>query len=223
VAARLRGAYPGCTLFAVGRGAATFVGATPERLARVQGDRLDAAAVAGTAPRGATTRADRDVARALLESPKERAEHAHVVDDLHARLQPLCASVTLPPGPRVLVTETLQHLHTPVRARLRAGYGLLDAVAALHPTAAVCGVPRAAALAALRSHEHLDRGWYAGGVGWLDSTGGEVAVALRCALLRGPDALLYAGAGIVAGSTWHAELDETRLKLRPLLGALLEL
>jgi isochorismate synthase len=222
-AARLRRAYPGCTLFAVGRGAATFVGATPERLARVRGDRLEAAAVAGTAPRGTAKRVDRDIARALLASPKERAEHALVVDDIRERLEPLCEAVSLPRGPRVLATETLQHLHTPVRARLRRGCGLLDAVAALHPTAAVCGVPRAAALAALRGHERLDRGWYAGGVGWLDAAGGEVAVALRCALLRGPDALLYAGAGIVAGSTCEAELEETRLKLRPLLAALLEL
>lgn len=222
VAARLRRAYPGCTVFAVGRGGATFVGASPERLARVRGNRLETAAVAGTAPRGATPRADRGIVRALLASAKERAEHALVVDDVRARLHPLCDALTVPPSPGVLATETLQHLHTPIRGRLRPGCGLLDAVAALHPTAAVCGVPRAAALAALRARERLDRGWYAGGVGWLDPAGGEMTVALRCALLRGPHALLHAGAGIVAGSAWDAELEETRLKLRPLLAALFE-
>ena len=223
VAARLRRAYAGCTVFAVGRGESTFVGASPERLARVRGNRLETAAVAGTAPRGSTPRADREIARALLASPKERAEHAFVVDDVRDQLHPLCEALTVPPSPRVLTTETLQHLHTPVRGRLRPGCGLLDAVGALHPTAAVCGVPRAAALAALRGRERLGRGWYAGGVGWLDAVGGEVTVALRCALLRGPHALLHTGAGIVAGSAWDAELEETRVKLRPLLGALLEL
>lgn len=223
VAARLRRAYPGCTVFAVGRGDATFVGASPERLARVRGDRLETAAVAGTAPRGSTARTDRMLARALVASAKERAEHALVVDDVRERLRPLCTAVRAHASPLVLTTETVQHLHTPIRATLRPGHGLLDAVVALHPSAAVCGVPRAAALAALGGRERLDRGWYAGGVGWLDAGGGEVTVALRSALLRGTRALLHAGAGIVAGSTWEAELEETRLKLRPLLAALLEL
>jgi isochorismate synthase len=222
VVARLRHAYGSCSVFAVGRGVSTFVGATPERLARVRGNRLETAAVAGSAARGATARSDRALARGLLASPKERAEHGVVVDDVCERLRPMCHDVVVPPGPRVLATEAIQHLHTPIRARLRAGRGLLDAVAALHPTPAVCGVPRAAALATVRARDRLDRGWYAGGVGWLDADGGEMAVALRTALLRGPHALLHAGAGIVAGSTWEPELEETRLKLRPLLAALLE-
>ena len=222
MAARLRRAYPGCTIFAVGRDQAAFVGASPERLARVRGDRLETGAVAGTAPRGGTARTDRQLARACLDSAKERREHALVVDDVRAGVAPLCAELTVPSSPRVLATEALQHLHTPIRGRLLPDRSLLDVVAALHPTAAVCGVPRDAALAALRVHEGLVRGWYAGGVGWMDSTGGEIAVALRCALLHGADALLYAGAGIVDGSTWDAELEETRLKLRPLLAALLE-
>src|SRR5262249_3320129 len=161
----------------------------------------------------------RALARALAASPKERTEHALVVDDVYERLRPMCDELHAAPSPRVLATETLQHLCTPISARLRPGHGLLDAVAVLHPTAAVCGVPRTAAQATLPARERLDRGWYAGGVGWLDAGGGEVTVALRCALLRGSHALLYAGAGIVADSTWDAELEETRLKLRPLLAA----
>ncbi len=221
--ARLRRAYPGCTLFAVGRGDATFVGASPERLARVTGDRLDTAAVAGTAPRGQSPQADRALARALAADPKERGEHALVIDGIRDRLGALADDIAARGAPGSLATETVQHLHTPVRAHLRSGRGLLDVVAALHPTPAVCGTPRAAAQAALRAREHLARGWYAGGVGWLDAGGGEVTVALRTALLRGPEAVLHAGAGIVAGSTWDAELEETRLKMRPLLAALLEL
>src|SRR4029453_66629 len=162
-------------------------------------------------------------ARARRASGKERAEHALVVDDVRERLRPLCTAVRAPASPRVLTTETVHHLPPPIRATLRPGHGLLDAVVALHPSAAVCGVPRAAALAALGGRERLDTGWAAGGGGWgrrrggggaggvggLGAGGGEVTVALRSALLRGPRALLHAGASIVAGSTWEAELEET--------------
>lgn len=223
VVARLSRAYPGCTTFAVASGGATFVGATPELLARVHGTRLDTTALAGTVPRGANPRSDRDLARALHASPKERAEHGVVVRDIRARLDPLCDEVVAAPQPDVVATETLQHLRTPIRGHLRPGAGLLEAVAALHPTAAICGAPRAAARAVLAAREGAARGWYGGGIGWLDGSGGEVAVAIRTALLRDTHALLHAGAGIVAGSTWEAELEETRLKMRPLLGALLEL
>jgi isochorismate synthase len=223
VAGRLRRGFPECTVFAVAQGAATFVGASPERLVRVAGRRLDTAAVAGTAARGASARTDRRLARALLADPKERAEHALVVEDLRARLRPLCEELSGPVTPRILATQAVQHLHTPIRARLRPGMGLFDAVAGLHPTPAVCGVPRDVAQRALPAREAITRGWYGGGVGWAGADGGEVTVALRTALLRGPHALLHAGAGIVAGSTWDAELEETRLKLRPMLTALLEL
>jgi isochorismate synthase len=223
VAARLRQAYPGCTVFAVGAGPATFVGATPERLVRVEGSRVLTAAVAGTAARGATAGADAHLAAGLLASAKERAEHACVVDDLRARLASVCRDIEGPPAPSVITTESVQHLHTPIVARLRPGRGLLEVADVLHPTPAICGAPRADALAVLAGRERLARGWYGGGVGWLDADGGEVAVAIRAALVRGAHATLFAGAGIVAGSDPEAELEETRLKLRPLLGALLEL
>jgi isochorismate synthase len=216
VLARLRTANPGCTIFGVSQGAGMFVGASPERLARVTGRRLDTAAVAGTAPRTVT-------GHTLASCPKERTEHALVVDDIVRELAALSDHVVAAGAPRVLTTETLRHLHTPIRALLRPGRGLLDVVAALHPTASICGAPRAIARATLGRRERGSRGWYAGGVGWLDASGGEVVVALRTALLRGSTVFLHAGAGIVAGSTWDAELEETRLKMRPLLAALLEL
>src|SRR5581483_3788580 len=159
VVATLRRAYPGATVFAVGRGAATFLGATPERLAAVRDDRLVTAAVAGTAARGTTVVADRALAAAS--------------------------------APRVVPAASVQHLCTQVRGRLAPGVGLLDVVAALHPTPAVCGTPRAAALAALAGREDVPRGWYTGGVGWIGSRGGEVAVALRTALVEGRRALLH--------------------------------
>src|SRR5262245_2767129 len=216
VLARLRRANPGCTIFGVAQGAAMFVGASPERLARVTGRRLDAAAVAGTAPSGMT-------ANALASNPKERAEHAFVVDDIVRELGALSDQVVAARAPRVLTTENLRHLHTPIRALLRPGRGLLDAVSALHPTASICGAPRVVARATLGARERIARGWSPAGAGGLAARGGEGVVAPRTALLRGATALLHAGAGIVAGSAWDAELEETRLKMRPLLAALLEL
>jgi salicylate biosynthesis isochorismate synthase len=144
-------------VFAVARAGATFVGASPERLVRLAGGALETVALAGTAARGGTPAADRALARALLASAKERLEHDLVVDDVRTRLAPLCSAVSAPERPGILTTETVQHLRTPVTARLRPGRGLLDVVAALHPTPAICGAPRAAALAALRARE--GRGW----------------------------------------------------------------
>jgi menaquinone-specific isochorismate synthase len=145
-----------------------------------------------------------------------------VVDDLRARLAPLCHEIEAADAPQLLSIEALQHLCTPLRARLRAGVGLFEVVDALHPTPALCGTPRDLARAILRRREPAPRGWYGGGIGWFDRTGGAVAVAIRGALIDGSRALLHAGAGIVAGSVWEDEVEETRLKMRPLLAALLE-
>lgn len=225
VAARLRAAHPGCAVFAVMQGEAAFVGATPELLARVDGDRLRTAAVAGSAARGERAREDRARAAALRASVKDRAEHAAVVDDLAARLRPLCRRLTVPAAPRVLRTAVVQHLWTPIRGTLRRDVGLLEVAGALHPTPAICGVPRETALARVLAHEAVARGWYGGCLGWLDAhdrRSGELGVAIRTALLHGERAILHAGAGLVRGSRWESELEETRLKLRATLHALLE-
>jgi salicylate biosynthesis isochorismate synthase len=225
VTARLRAMHPGCAVFAVLQGHSAFVGATPELLARVDGDRLHTGALAGSAARGERASDDRARASALRASVKDRAEHAAVVDDLVARLAPLCRRLGVPRAPRILRTAVVQHLWTPLTGRLRAGVGLLDVASALHPTPAICGVPRAAARARVLAHESVARGWYGGCLGWLDARdrrSGELGVAIRSALLRGERAILHAGAGLVRGSRWEAELEETRLKLRATLHALLE-
>ena len=218
---RLRDAHPGATVYAVGRGASVLVGATPELLASVREGVIRTAAVAGTVARGGSAEHDRALADLLRTSAKERREHALVVDELVRVLRPLCTRLEVAGEPELLTTDTLRHLRTPIRGRLRDGVGLLDVVARIHPTPAIAGSPRALALAALGARE--SRGWYGGGVGWLDSGGGAVSVAIRAALLEGRQALLQAGAGIVAGSRWEAELEEVRLKLRPLIAALVEL
>ncbi|MBW2496442.1 MAG: isochorismate synthase, partial [Deltaproteobacteria bacterium] len=241
--ARLRDLYPSCTLVAMGRGRDVFLAATPETLVRLEGRRIETAALAGSAPRGRTPEEDRQLAEALLASAKDRAEHAHVVDALREGLEPFCEALELSSAPRLRALFGIQHLETPIRAQLHTDVRpggrdrpaeLLDLAAALHPTPAVGGVPREAARGWLRRFEGLDRGWYAAPIGWLDGQGGgDLRVALRSALIRnglGPSdgsaasrARLFGGAGIVAGSQPEQELVETRIKLRALLAPLTEI
>jgi isochorismate synthase len=220
----LRERFPACTLFAVGQGDTVFLGASPERLVRVHGERVETAALAGTAPRGGSQAADRALGEALCECRKNGAEHAAVVDYLRSVLADCCDDVEVAAEPTLLKTRTVQHLCTELGARRRPGspVSLLELVSRMHPTPAVGGAPRDAALRWLAAHEGVDRGWFAGPVGYLQSQGdGEFAVALRSALVRGRSATAWAGAGIVAGSEPRAEFTETELKLRTVLGPLL--
>lgn len=228
VLAELRTAQRACTTFAVARGERTFLGASPERLVRIEGDRLTTAALAGSAPRGRSPEEDERLARRLRESKKEQEEHAFVVREIADALGPFCEGLAHAEAPGLLALDGIQHLETPFEARLRSGQEprphLLDVAARLHPTPAVCGTPRPEAARWLREHEGLDRGWYAGGIGYLDAGGGgDLGVALRCGLIDGTSARLYAGAGVVAASSPEAELAETRLKLRALLSQLTEI
>lgn len=219
----LRCSHPGGATFAVVRGRRVFLGATPERLLRVEGGRVLADAVAGSAPRGRSPESDARLCRQLRESKKEQEEHAFVARHVARVLRESCADVRFPEAPQVLATEGIQHLHTPFQARRRSA-GILELAARLHPTPAVAGAPAPRALRWLRRLEDLERGWYAGGVGWLGTSGdGELSVALRSALLERGRATLYAGAGIVCDSEPEAELAESRLKLGALLTPLLEL
>jgi isochorismate synthase len=220
----LRERFPSCTLFAVGEGDAVFLGASPERLVRVAGDSVETVALAGTAPRGASQAADRALGEALCDSRKNGEEHAFVVNHLQAALAECCDDVVVEPEPRLLRTRTVQHLCTGLHARRRPGapVSLLELASRLHPTPAVGGAPRDAALAWLDEHEDIERGWFASPVGYLQSDGdGEFDVALRSALVRGRCATAWAGAGIVARSEPRAEFTETELKLRTVLGPLL--
>jgi len=220
----LRERFPSCTLFAVGEGEAVFLGASPEQLVRVEGGTVATVALAGTAPRGASQAADRALGEALCDSRKNGDEHAFVVRHLQSVLAECCDDVEVAPEPRLLRTRTVQHLCTELRARRRpdAPVSLLELAARLHPTPAVGGAPREAALQWLVEHEGIDRGWFGSPVGFLQSNGdGEFDVALRSALVRGRSATAWAGAGIVARSEPRAEFTETELKLRTVLGPLL--
>jgi isochorismate synthase len=220
----LRERFPTCTLFAVGDGPAVFLGASPERLVRAHGDWLETAALAGTAPRGASRVADQELGEALRESCKNGAEHSFVVQYLRSVLGECCDEVEAAREPVLLRTRTVQHLCTEIRARRRerSPAALMELLGRLHPTPAVGGAPRDAALRWLDENEPTERGWFAGPVGFLQSDGdGEFEVALRSALVRGRSATAWAGAGIVARSQPMAEFTETELKLRTVLGPLL--
>jgi isochorismate synthase len=218
---RLAVDYPSCTIFAFATPQACFLGATPERLVALHDGTATTMALAGTAPRGETPEQDRAIGERLLRDPKERTEHAVVADALREALAPLATRVVADVEPRLHVLPNVQHLITPMRAQMQAGRGVLDLVSRLHPTPAVGGYPREAALHVIRERENLDRGWYAAPIGWVDARGeGEFVVGLRSALLRGEAATLFAGCGIVADSDPTTELAEWGWKLRPMATAL---
>jgi isochorismate synthase len=210
----LRRVHPGCTLFAVRQGASCFLGATPEGLVRRQGRTVAVSALAGTAGRGATPDEDARLAADLLASHKDQEEHAVVVRMIRESLAPVCDQISVPPEPVVLRLHTVQHLSTPITGHLRGDTCVLSLVRRLHPTPAVGGFPREAALRFLRQHEGLDRGWYAGAVGWVNHAGdGDFVVAIRSTLLLPKAAVLFAGCGIMADSDPASEYAESCLKL----------
>ena len=214
--ARLSRAYPRTYrfLYRPGPEPIAFVGASPELLVRTQGRRLETMALAGSIGRGRTPAEGAALAAALLASDKDRAEHAWVVQAIREALAPLTDALEVPTTPQVRAYANIQHLFTPIRGTLRTA-GVWDAVERLHPTPALGGYPRAAALAFIAAHEPVPRGWYAAPLGWVTPQGdGEFVGAIRCAVLRGAEALLYAGAGIVADSDPDREWDEIDLKFR---------
>jgi menaquinone-specific isochorismate synthase len=219
---RLSARFPDCWTFAVDG----LLGATPELLLRRTGRQLSARVLAGTAPRGAGAD-DQRLADALMGSAKDRAEHALAVDSLVEALAPYCATLDAPAEPELLTLANVRHLATDVTGTQRSrgprgAAGLLELIGAVHPTAAVCGTPTPDAAAVIGELEGMDRGRYAGPVGWLDARGdGEFGLALRCAELVGDDsARLFAGCGIVAGSDPSAELAETQSKFAAFQAAL---
>ncbi|WP_329529731.1 isochorismate synthase (plasmid) [Streptomyces sp. NBC_01450] len=218
---RLERTHPHATVFAVGRGTQTFLGATPEYLVRLTGRAVHTLGLAGTAPRGATPEQDAALARELTDSAKTRHEHDVVVRALRDALRATCTHLD-EEAPRVVKLPHVQHLSTAVEGRLAdTSAGILDLVERLHPTPALGGHPRAQSLDWLADNEGIDRGWYAAPVGWADTAGqGEFAVAIRSGLVDSNTASLYAGCGIVTGSDPEDEYVETCAKLRPMLHAL---
>jgi isochorismate synthase len=229
VLARLGASQSGCTRFAFRMQETTFLGATPERLVARRGTRLLSEALAGSIaaarPRDGNAEAlaspDKLLAEELLASDKNRREHQLVVQAIVRALTPHCAWLDVPQVPQVRALRHVLHLHTPVAGELADRAHVLTLVEALHPTPAVGGEPTRAALEWILGREPAPRGWYAAPVGWFDAAGdGEFAVALRCGVLDGAEATIYAGAGILLDSDAAAEYRETALKQRALAAAL---
>ena len=204
-----------------------LIGSTPEMLIKVEDGKARARVLAGTLDRATAPLDDPDYAkRVLAGSEKQQHEHAIAIDSVTSHLEPFTSSMTSHSEPFVLELPNVWHLASDVTADLRVDGGTvptsLDLVEALHPTAAVCGYPTSVAGELISELEHMDRGPYAGPVGWFDAAGnGEWGIALRGAVIEDPLAVrLFAGCGIVSGSNPAAELEETWSKFRPMLEAL---
>jgi menaquinone-specific isochorismate synthase len=229
VLSRLLALYPTCMVFRVDG----FLGASPELLIERRGAHVASHPLAGTIGRSGDLATDEALIAGLLASPKERREHAYVIEGLRRTLGPVCESLDIPDKPTVLELRNVSHLGTRLSGVLSAvldepvhpgftGPTALQLVARVHPTPAVGGTPTNEAVAYIGQVEGFDRGRYAGPVGWMDARGdGSWAIGLRSAHVDGDHATMYAGVGIVAGSRPGPELQETQLKLQALLAALI--
>jgi isochorismate synthase len=217
----LRAAFESCYVFCAGRDDAAFVGASPELLVRREGLRASTVALAGSTRRSADPAVDDHLGEQLMRSEKDREEQLIVVRRIARALRPHAVWVAAPDEPAIVKVANIQHLATPIRAQLTHPRSAIELAGLLHPTPAVGGEPHGAAAPLIPAFEGFDRGWYAGPVGWTDANeDGEFCVALRCALLRGHEARLYAGVGVVRDSEPEAELAETEVKLGALLPVL---
>lgn len=214
---------PHAYVFAVDMlGGRVLLGASPELLVRRSGALVSAHPLAGSTPRLRDPDLDREAGEALLASGKDLREHAVVVDAVASGLRPFCRQLSVPARPSLVKTATMWHLGTQITGRLLSPEtSSLHLAAALHPTPAVCGTPQIPARDAIQEIENLNRGFYSGAVGWCDASGdGEWAVTIRCAEVSPSEIRLFAGAGIVPGSTPEGELAETSAKFQTLLRVL---
>lgn len=197
-----------------------FIGASPERLVKKEKEKLYSTCLAGSIARGKTEEEDEHLGKTLLNDDKNLIEHQYVVEMIKAGMEKVCQKVELPNHPSLLKMRDIQHLYTPIVGTSRKESSLLQVVDSLHPTPALGGLPQREAVEKIREIEDLDRGFYAAPLGWLDYQGnGEFAVAIRCALIQGNEASLFAGCGIVQDSDANSEYVETNIKFRPMLSA----
>jgi len=208
-------------VFAIEREGDCFLGATPERLVKRDGEHLYVDCLAGTDRRGRTAAEDEAIGQSLLQDSKNLAEHRFVVESIIETMQAFCETISAPGYPRLVKTESVQHLYTPVRGQMKKTASLFKVIGSLHPTPAMGGSPRERALAMIGELEPHERGWYAAPVGWTDGFQyGDFAVGIRSVLLSGQKLRLFAGCGIVKDSKPDQEYEETEMKFRPILRAL---
>lgn len=219
---RLRNQYPDCYSFLISHGSdQCFIGCTPERLATFNSRFVLTEGLAGSTPRGKTATEDAVLEHELLNNQKELKEHTIVRDVIEDNLNEYSLEVTHPTEPSVKKLSNVQHLYTPITARIRDGVSRTEVLKTLHPTPAVGGFPRDKAVAFIKETEDFDRGWYASPVGWINAHGnGEFVVAIRCGLIKKDEVRFFAGCGIVEDSDPEKEWEETNLKFIPMLSAL---
>ncbi|MFH2055914.1 MAG: isochorismate synthase [bacterium] len=203
----------GYTFMLQPQGGNAFVGAPPERLFKIKGRELFTEAIAGTRPISESEAETERYAAELRHSDKDSAEHSFVVSAIKESLAPLCEDLKSAPEPEIMRLGTVQHLRLPLQGRLKPDVGIAELLRAMHPTPAVGGTPRTAALEFIRETEAFTRGWYAAPVGYLGRDTCEFAVAIRSALLHANGLSLFAGAGIVAASEAEAEWQELEQKI----------
>jgi menaquinone-specific isochorismate synthase len=189
-----------------------FLGASPERLFVRQKNGLQTEALAGTRPRGKNDSDDNRLKGELKSSGKDQHEHKLVVDMIQDALKPLAVGLKVFPQ-EILSFGNGHHLRTKIQALLKDDTKDEDIIAAIHPTPAVGGVPKADAIGIIRDLEGFNRGWYAGPIGYVGEEQTEFVVAIRSALILEHQLIVYAGAGIVAGSTPKGEWEEIEHKI----------
>ncbi|QOR65985.1 isochorismate synthase [Cytobacillus suaedae] len=221
VISNLREQQPLSYTFAFENGKDCFVGASPERLVKKENHEVLSTCLAGSIKRGTTLKEDDDYGKLLLNDKKNIIEHEVVVHMIKDAMSKACNHLEVPIKPSLYKMRDIQHLYTPVKGIVKEDVSLLSIVDSLHPTPALGGFPKEDALNMIREIEVLDRGWYAGPIGWIDSRdNGEFAVAIRSALLQENEASLFAGCGIVGDSEPESEYRETEIKFKPMLSAL---
>lgn len=219
----LREQFPACFCFCQGTPEAAFIGASPELLVRRSGASISSVALAGSTRRSSDPAVDAHLGEQLLRSSKNRHEQQIVVSRILRTLRSRSVWVEAAPEPEIVRVANIQHLATPVLAQLAEPHSAIALAGLLHPTPAVGGEPWSQLTEQILGLERMDRGWYAGPLGWMDATeDGEFCVSLRSALLRDREAHLFAGVGVVADSEPAAELAETEIKLGALLPLLAE-
>ncbi|MFD1744391.1 isochorismate synthase MenF [Rhizobium helianthi] len=200
----------------------SLVGATPELLLSKRGATIVSHPLAGSSRRSADPVLDRQAMRALLASEKDHREHRIVTEMILDTLSPYCLTVNASEGTTIRSTASMHHLGTRIVGKLKdEATPVAELLALLHPTPAVCGLPRREAADLISRIEGYDRGFYAGAVGWIDEVqNGEWYVSIRCAEVAGRHARVFAGAGIVVGSDPQKETEETSAKFAAMLNAL---
>lgn len=216
---RLETQQPQTYLFYLQEGNSTFIGATPEKLLAATTKELTTVAVAGSIQRGKTPSEDTRLGQELLHSAKNLQEHQIVVERLQKNLQPFSQSTVNVSQRTLLKNRDIQHLYAElIGTRADDGASLFEMIQQLHPTPALGGEPKQAAIEWIRTHEPVGRGLYGAPIGWvsLAEDAGEFAVGIRSAVISGKHALLYAGCGIVADSNAEEERQETKMKFQPM-------